>query len=90
MNCKLRAVNGRVRYVVHQNQQAIRSNTRVDTALWMLRQGKPQKSNAYPGYPIAVTVRGDQYFFAGTWMDDEPPMRMKDAVCSNDYSRVEC
>jgi hypothetical protein len=62
----------------------------VDTALWMLRQGKPQKSNAYPGYPIAVTVRGDQYFFAGTWMDDEPPMRMKDAVCSNDYSRVEC
>lgn len=68
MNIKLNIVNGKVRYIARTKAQVVGSDTREDTAWWMLRQAKPQKSDEFPGYPIAVKVNGTEYFFSGEWL----------------------
>lgn len=67
MNYKLNAQNGKVKYIAKQKGGNVGSDTSLDSAEWMLKEGKPHRSNEFPGYPIAVTVNGNEYHFAGAW-----------------------
>lgn len=69
MNYKLKAIKGRVDYYMKQKSGLVGSNTPQDSAEWMLAQSKPHKSDEIDGFPIAVTIRGSEYFFAGEWIE---------------------
>lgn len=82
---KLDVQNGRVKYIMVQKFGPVGSDTREDSALWMLAQNKPFRSTTLEGYPIGVrTENGDEYFFAGVWPQKRQKKRIKDAVCGND------
>lgn len=95
MKYTLNAQNGRIKYLMIQKGAPVGSETSVDTAEWMLSQGKPFYSPNYDGYEIGVIVRGDEYAIAGKWHMDAPvdgcesdaqkkprkKRRMKDVVC---------
>lgn len=68
MNFKLNETAGKVKYLNRMNGTVVGSDTAVDSALWMLREGKPEKSDEFPGYPIAVKMNGNEYFFSGEWL----------------------
>lgn len=68
MNYKLNVQNGKVGYYNRKNGAVVGSTTTVDSAMWLLRQGKPEKSAEIEGYPIAVKVNGSEYFFSGEWL----------------------
>lgn len=71
MNFTLNTNGGVVRYIVKQQKQVVGSSTKAGTAIWMIGQGSPYKSDEFPGYPIAVKEpHGDEYFFAGRWNED--------------------
>lgn len=79
---RLDVQNGRVKYVMMQKCGPVGSDTRVDSARWMLENNRPFRSAAIEGYPIGVrTENGDEYFFAGEWEAQKRRRRMKDAVC---------
>lgn len=67
---KLAEKDGRVRYFMGDAKNVTGSDTRIDSAEWMLKEGKPYRSNQIEGYPIAVECNGSTYFFEGSW--DEP------------------
>lgn len=68
MNFRLDISNGKVKYIMKQKGGNVGSDTSVDSANWMLKEGKPRRSDEFPGYPIAVTTQnGEEYFFAGEW-----------------------
>lgn len=77
--------DGKVRYYARTKGQVVGSDTREDTARWILGQGTPSRSEEFPGYPIAVEVNGTEYFFEGEWIGEEPKPRRKrrpkDIVC---------
>lgn len=78
---KLAAENGRVKYVMIQKSGLVGSDTREDSARWMLEQNKPFRSTILDGYPIGVrTEKGDEYLFAGEW-PEKKRRRKKDVVC---------
>lgn len=86
MEIKLKVIGGKVKYYARTNNQVVvGSDTREDTARWMLGQGTPSRSGEFPGYPVAVEVNGTEYFFEGEWIGDEPKprrkRRAKDIVC---------
>ena len=68
MNYKLNVQNGKVGYYNRTNGAVVGSTTPLDSAMWLLRQGKPEKSAEIEGYPIVVTVGGSEYFFSGEWL----------------------
>ena len=81
MNIKLNEKNGKVKYLNRMNGTVVGSDTALDSANWLLAHGKPEKSNEFEGYPIAVKMNGNEYFFSGEWLmggaenvlgDDEP------------------
>lgn len=92
MNYKLTSQNGRINYIMLQQTGPVGSETRLDSAEWMLAQNKPRKSKKFDGYPIAVKVNGADYFFPGEWVEEQnvenvkpdrnkSKKRMKDVVC---------
>ena len=75
MNIKLNAIGGKVQYLARVKGEVIGSDTLEDTALWMLQQDKPRRSDEFEGFPIAVTVGGTEYFFSGVIEDEPKPAR---------------
>ena len=78
MNIKLHVVNGKVKYlarvkVPRVGVEVVGSDTRDDTAQWMIQQDTPRKSDEFDGFPIAVKVGGTEYFFEGIIEDDPKP-----------------
>ena len=68
MNIKLNEKNGKVKYLNRMNGTVVGSDTTLDSATWLLAHGKPEKSNEFEGYPIAVKMNGNEYFFDGEWL----------------------
>jgi hypothetical protein len=68
MNFKLNEKNGKVKYLNRMNGTVVGSDTTLDSATWLLTHGKPEKSSEFEGYPIAVKMNGNEYFFSGEWM----------------------
>lgn len=68
---KLNVVDGMVTYIYQEHYKhgcfEVVSRTSTEAADWLLDNGKPYKSNEYPGYPIAVNMNNNEYYFAGTW-----------------------
>lgn len=92
MDYRLTSANGRINYIMKQENGPVGNNTRLDSAEWMLRENKPFKSTEFPGYPVGVKVEcGTEYFFEGEWHEPQKKTkkRKKDAVCSNDYCELE-
>ena len=92
MDYKLTSANGRINYIMKQESGPVGSNTRLDSAEWMLKENKPFRSTEFEGYPIGVKVEcGTEYFFEGEWPEPQkkPKKRKKDAVCGNDYCDLE-
>lgn len=83
MNYILKSNNGRVKYIMKNKDGSVGSDTRLDSAEWMLRENKPFRSTEFPGYPIGVKVEcGTKYFFEGVWPDEpKKKRRTKDVVC---------
>lgn len=94
MNFKLNEKNGKVKYLNRMNGTVVGTDTTLDSATWLLAHGKPEKSSEFEGYPIAVKMNGNEYFFDGEWLmggekdvlGDEPQKpqkrrRAKDVVC---------
>lgn len=80
MKYKLSTQNGKVRYIAKMKNQNVGSDTSIGTALWLLEQNKPFQSDEFPGYPVAVTTpHGDQYFFAGEWVQSDKPQKKPSA-----------
>ena len=73
MNIKLHVVNGKVKYLARVKGEVVGSDTREDTAQWMIQQDTPRKSDEFDGFPIAVKVGGTEYFFEGVIEDDPKP-----------------
>ena len=97
MNFKLNSNNdGKVRYYLRQkNGQTVGSDTKLESAYWILKQGQPEKSEEFKGFPISVKTKdGDEYFFSGEWLmggekdvlGDEPE---QSTSCGPDYCEVE-
>ena len=79
MKINLHVVNGKVKYlarvkVPRLGVEVVGSDTRDDTAIWMIQQDTPRKSDEFDGFPIAVKVGGTEYFFEGI-IEDEPKPR---------------
>ena len=80
---------GKVRYYVKQKSGYVGSDTRLDSALWLLKQGKPYKGDVFEGFQVTVKAAdGTEYHFHGEWLDEgEKPKRaprkrrMKGVVC---------
>lgn len=68
MNYELRVHDGKVAYIARQKGEDVGSDARLDTMMWILQQGKPERSDEIPGYPIRVEVRGVAYYVAGEWL----------------------
>lgn len=68
MRIKLNEVGGKVKYFNRYRGNVVGSDTNTDTAWWLLGRGKPEKSDEFPGYPIAVKVGENEYFLAGEWL----------------------
>ncbi len=68
MNIKLNIVNGRVKYLNRLNGTVVGSDTSADSAWWIVENGKVEKSDEFEGYPIAVKLNGNEYFFSGEWL----------------------
>lgn len=83
MNIKLNVNGDKVKYLARVKGEVIGSDTREDTALWMIEQNKPHRSDEFDGFPIAVNVSGVEYFFAGEW----PLGAEKDALAGDEPSR---
>ena len=81
MQYALNAQRGKVKYIMIQKGQPVGSETSVETAEWLLAQGKPFYSPNYDGYEIGVIVRGDEYAIAGVWHKDAP-------ACERDYCEI--
>ena len=78
MNFKLNEKNGKVKYLTRINGTVVGSDTTLDSATRFLAKGKPEKSDEFESYPIAVT-NGNEYFFSGEWLMDGA----KDALGDN-------
>ena len=68
MNFKLNVTGGKVRYLNRTNGAVVGSDTPIESAMWLLKRGKPEKSDEFPGFPIAVKVQNSEYFFSGEWL----------------------
>lgn len=68
MNFKLNEQNGKVKYILKMKSGNVGSDTTADNIYWLLKNGTTQKSEEIPGYPISITVRGDEYLIAGEWL----------------------
>ena len=79
MNYKLKSQNGRIRYMMKpKDGRIVGTDTRLDSAEWMLAHTKPFKSSEFPGYPIGARVEcGTEYYFEGEWMDEPPKKRRR-------------
>lgn len=64
---KLAVNDGKVKYIYRSKDGEVSSDTKAEAAEWMLDQVKPEPSKEYPGYPIAVNMNNNEYYFAGTW-----------------------
>ncbi len=92
MEYKLRSINGRIRYITKQDNANVEAETSLNSAEWMLNEGKPFRSDEFEGFPIGVEVNKSLYFFAGEWPVEPKKRRkrrIKDAVCGNDYCELE-
>lgn len=89
----LNSHNGRIKFIMKpKDGRIVGTDTRLDSAEWMLRENKPFRSTEFPGYPVGVKVEcGTEYFFEGDWPDEKPKRkrRTKDKVCGNDYCELE-
>ena len=83
MEYKLSVIGGKVRYLARVKNEVVGSDTLEDTALWMLQQDKPRRSDEFEGFPIAVKVGGTEYFFSGSW----PLGAEKDALAGDEPAR---
>ena len=68
MNFKLNVTGSKVHYLNRTNGAVVGSDMTVDSSMLLLKQGKPEKSDEFPGYPIAVKVQNSEYFFSGEWL----------------------
>jgi hypothetical protein len=68
MNIKLNEKNGKVKYLNRMNGTVVGSDTTLDFATRLLANGKPEKSSEFDGYPIAVKMNDNEYFFSGEWL----------------------
>lgn len=75
MNIELKVINGKVKYLARVKGEVVGSDTREDTARWMIEQDKPYKSDEFRGFPIAVKVGGTEYFFEGIIVEVPKPAR---------------
>lgn len=94
MGYTLYSQNGRIRYIMKPIKgENVGTDTRLDSAEWMLHDNKPFRSTEYTGYPIGVKVEcGTEYYFEGEWPDEAPRKkrrRTKNKVCGNDYCELE-
>ena len=85
MEYKLKSEGGQVKYYMESvaDRQTVRvgSDTKLDSAEWMLNEGKPYRSDEIEGYPIAVKMNGSVYFFKGEWAEPKRrKRRVKDSV----------
>ena len=72
----LKAVDGRVNYVMKTYLDPYFGSALQVSVEWMLHEYKPHRSTEFEGYPICVKVDcGTEYFFEGEW--PEKPKRKK-------------
>ena len=85
MKYKLNEVGGMVRYVYRHRTRCAdhidNKRTAMEAAEWLLDNGKPYKSDEYPGYPIAVSMNGTDYFFEGAWAEPKRRRVKEVALC---------
>lgn len=97
MNFKLNEKNGKVKYLNRMNGTVVGSDTTLDSATWLLTHGKPEKSGEFEGYPIAVKMNGNEYFFSGEWLmggakdvlGEDAPQNAQKAHCGPDYCEID-
>ena len=63
-------------YLMKQKNAVVTAETTLESALWMLKQGKVHQSDEFPGYPITAN---DEYFFAG---------EIEQPACGSDYCEI--
>ena len=68
MNYKLKETAGKVKYLNRYHGNVVGTDTSANNAMWILNQYKPEKSDEFPGYPIAIKAQNSEYFFAGEWL----------------------
>lgn len=80
MNIKLNIVGGKVKYLNRHNGTVVGSDTSADNAWWIVQNGKVEKSDEFEGYPIAVKLNGNEYFFYGEWLGEQKKKRRTKVV----------
>ena len=85
MKYKLNEVGGMVRYIYRASYKTanmcLEKATCLEAAEWLLDNGTPRRSEEYPGYPIAVSMGGADYFFAGAWTEPKRRRVKEVALC---------
>ena len=63
MNYNLKVRNGKVRYYMRQKNELVGSDTRLDSAEWMIEHGEVSMSSEVDGFQLEVKVGKDTYYF---------------------------